>query len=269
MPESPQYHERGLELLDSPNYVANGVIVDPVPNPCEIWCSPAEWMHAIPNMAQLPETDRYSSNSHPTPTLYDSQNLWRTPTPSPSLENLSDLITWDNSHWGQDAASAELSPDIQVSIEASSVPPAPPQSESINATIAEKENHCPLCGIHFTQSQVLNRHMKDKHGDKESCAYCLDFKWCRGRPYTYRRHIRIKHPGFTFAEDPPGGTRKAQVSRARRRKAQVTSRGLVPIQFRVCPAIDATLSQNHLFLSQAICTVTKDAPAILSSQLQL
>ena len=142
-------------------------------------------------MAQFPETDRYSSNSHSTPTLYDSQKYWSTPTPSSSLENLSDLITWDSSHWGQDAASTELSPDIQVSIQASSVPPVPPQSESINATIAEKENHCPLCGIHFTQSQVLNRHMKDKHGDKESCAYCPNFKWCRGRPYTYRRHIQV------------------------------------------------------------------------------
>ena len=286
----PVTQERGPESLDNPNDVAE-VIVNPDSNSCENWYSPTtEWIRAIPNTAQSPETDRYSSNSHPTPTLYDTQNItskklylsqnarslspqpysspnhWHTPTPSPSLENLSDHLTWDSSHWGQDAEPAELPTETQVSIEASSVPPALPQRQSMNATVAEKENCCPLCDIRFTQSQVLNRHMKDKHGDKESCAYCSNFKWSRGRPYTYRRHLRVKHPGFTFAEDPPGGTRKAKISRACRRKAQVTSRGLVPSQCCRCPPIDVTFSQNHLFLTQAICAVTNDASAIQSSQ---
>jgi hypothetical protein len=294
---SSAFHERGLESFDSSNAVDNEAIVGPVPNLCEDWqedwCSPTEWMCTTPNLntAQLLDMDRYSSKSLMTPMLYDSQNITsqmfmsynarspspqlysspnHTPTPSaPSPENLSDLLAWDSLHRGHEAASAELlSPEIRVSIKAISVPPALPQSKSINAALAGKEYRCPLCGIHFTQSQVLNRHIKDKHEFKESCTNCSSFKWSRGRPHLYRRHLRVKHPGLTFSEDPPGGTRRAQVSRARQckvQKAQVTSRGLVPNQLECCPTIDLTISQNYLFLTQAIYALTNTAPAIYPS----
>ena len=111
--------------------------------------------------------------------------------------NLSDLLASDSSqstsHWGQEAVSAEPCPTFLFPIEASPVLPALPQSGSIGTTVAEKENRCHLCGIRFTQSQVLNRHMRDKHEDKMSCPYCLSFKWSRGRPYLYRRHLHVKH----------------------------------------------------------------------------
>ena len=269
---SSTFHKKGLEpeSLDSPNPVANEDIVDHISNVFEDWCSPTEWMCATPNSAQLIDTDRYSSKSHTTPTPYDSQNITSkmlymphnarspsprlhsspdpTPTRSPSSKNLSELLSWDSSHLGQEAASTELllSPAIRVSsIEAISVPPALPQSESLNVAVAGNEYRCPLpgCGIHFTQSQVLNRHMKDKHGEKGSCTLCSSFKWSLGRPYLYRRHLRVKHPGLTFAEDRSGGARRAQVSRARQCKVQktrVTSRGLVAINLNAASVLSLT-----------------------------
>ncbi|KAI9454302.1 hypothetical protein BJY52DRAFT_737812 [Lactarius psammicola] len=73
----------------------------------------------------------------------------------------------------------------------------PGQSRSSNTTERyEKKNWCPLCKIDFSQSQVLGRHIKDKHNTKESCSFCTSFKWSRGRPYLYRNHLRMKHPHF-------------------------------------------------------------------------
>ncbi|KAH9031191.1 hypothetical protein EDB84DRAFT_176701 [Lactarius hengduanensis] len=71
--------------------------------------------------------------------------------------------------------------------------------------------------------------MKDKHEDQESCAHCSIFKWSRGRPHLYRRHLRAKHSELTSSGDPPGSTRKAHVLRARQYKfpnnrSQVVSR---------------------------------------------
>ncbi len=225
------FHERGLESL---NAVANEPIVDPVSTLGEDWCSPTRRMHATPNMVRSLDTDRYSSSSHMALTpYYDSQitsdvsymlheaqspslrshsSLNDLPTSPPSPESPSDLLASDSSHRGLEAASAELSPAIRVSIGASPVLPALPQSGSIDAVVA---NRCPLCGINFTQSQVLNRHMKDKHEDKGSCTHCPSFKWSRGRPHLYRRHLQLKHSGLTSSEDLPGGIRKAQVLRAR------------------------------------------------------
>ncbi|KAH9031181.1 hypothetical protein EDB84DRAFT_1438957 [Lactarius hengduanensis] len=239
-------------VSDSRNAVTNEPIADLVSDVGEDWFPPAGWMCAPPNTARSLDVDRYStSSSHTTLTLYDSQNITSDvldmsgnahsfnpqlhstrspnhPSTSPrSPGNFSDLLTWDSSYLGQEpeAASAELSPAIWFSIEASPVLPA----------VAGKEKRCALCGIRFTQSQVLNRHMKDKHEDKGSCPHCLNFRWSRGRPYLYTRHLQAKHSGLASLEGPPGGTRMAQVLRARARQCkvsnrEVTFRGLVPNQ---------------------------------------
>ncbi|KAH9171134.1 hypothetical protein EDB89DRAFT_1973086 [Lactarius sanguifluus] len=239
---------------DSQNVVANGPIADPVSYSGEDRCPPigCQWMCASLNTAQSLDVDRYSSSSHRARSpCYDSQNIKsdvlymshnvQSPRPYSSTDHLptshpppdkhSDLITMASSHQGKEAPHTELSPAIRVFIKAPPVlPQVLSQSESIIAAVAEKQHHCLLCGISFTQSQVLNRHMKDKHEDKGSCAYCPSFKWSRGRPHLYRRHLRAKHSEITFSGDPTGGTRKAHhVLRARQYKflnnrSQVVSR---------------------------------------------
>ena len=95
-------------------------------------------------------------------------------------------------------ASAYMSPSTSI------------QNNGTNITVVE-EHFCPLCQVRFTQSQTLRRHLKDKHEDKMSCTHCLSFKWSRGRPHLYRRHLAVKHPQFSPSEDRPGRARKLQV----------------------------------------------------------
>ncbi|KAF8259007.1 hypothetical protein EI94DRAFT_1057454 [Lactarius quietus] len=251
------FHQIHQRRLDSPSAfrsaVANDPIIDLVSNLCEGWRSPTKWMCATSNAAQLPDVDRsaLASNSHTAVTLYDSLSheapspmpqLHSTPNhlplSSPSPEGLHNPLAQDSSHQGQNTASAELSPAIRVSSEASPIPPVLLQSESIKVEVVKKQNRCPLCGALFTQSQVLNRHMKDKHEDKGSCSHCPSFRWSRGRPHLYAKHLRVKHSRITLSEDPPGGIRKAVILRTRKtcqckvlnKKTQIMSRGLVPNQ---------------------------------------
>ncbi|KAH8995866.1 hypothetical protein EDB86DRAFT_1070165 [Lactarius hatsudake] len=243
----------GLPDPDSPNVIANDPIADPVSYSGGDRCSPIGYqcMCASLNAAQSLDVDRYSSSPHMALTsYYDSQNIKsdvlcmshnvQSPQPYSSTDHLptfhpppekhSGLLTTASSHQGKEAAPTELSPAIRVFINAPRVlPPILSQNESINAAVAEKQHHCFICGISFTQSQVLNRHMKDKHEDKGSCAHCSSFKWSRGRPHLYRRHLRAKHSELTFSGDPPGGTRKVHVLRVRQYKfpknrSQVVSR---------------------------------------------
>ncbi|KAH9170764.1 hypothetical protein EDB89DRAFT_1907458 [Lactarius sanguifluus] len=59
----------------SPNAVANDPIADPVFDVVEDRFPHAGWMCAPPNTARSLDVDRYSSSSHTTLTLYDSQNI--------------------------------------------------------------------------------------------------------------------------------------------------------------------------------------------------
>ncbi|KAI9433815.1 hypothetical protein H4582DRAFT_2184919 [Lactarius indigo] len=236
-------------------------IANPVSDEGEDWFQPDRRMYAPPNTARSLDMDRYSSSSHMALTLSSSQDLTsdvldisdNAQSPSSQLHstlslnclpmsprsrgNFSDLLPRGSIfHLGQEleAASTEpVSQAIRFSIKTPPVLPALPQSGSI-AAVAGKENSCRLCGTHFTQSQVLNRHMKDKHQDKGSCPHCSNFKWSRGRPYLYRKHLQEKHSGLMSSEDPPRGTCKAQVSRAQAHqfkapnKDNQVTRGLVP-----------------------------------------
>jgi hypothetical protein len=127
------------------------------------------------------------------------------------------------------------------------------QNNGTDITMAAEQHFCPLCQVGFTQSQTLRRHLKDKHEDKKSCTYCLSFKWSRGRPHLYRRHLALKHPRFTPSEDRPGRARKLQVV-ARRRKAPIEELKRLP---EVCFLTSALFSlsrwrfQDHLFHAQA------------------
>ena len=86
---------------------------------------------------------------------------------------------------------------------ASSISSGLPRSQYRSANAAErceKKTWCSLCETDFSQPQVLGRHKKDKHEIKESCLYCTSFKWSRGRPYLYRKHLRTRHAQIPLPE---------------------------------------------------------------------
>ena len=112
---------------------------------------------------------------------------------------------------------ATLSPSLSSSIPpngplvASSISSRIPQSQSRRKNTTErceKKNWCSLCEIDFSQSQVLIRHIKDKHQTKESCFLCTSFKWSLGRPYLYRKHLQTRHPQIPLPEARQKGSRK-------------------------------------------------------------
>ncbi|KAH9171143.1 hypothetical protein EDB89DRAFT_1175882 [Lactarius sanguifluus] len=217
---SSTFYERVL-VSDSPNAVTNEPMVNPISDvpvgegrfPPSGWTSSHMALRLLVYDPQntMPVSDvlymSYDAQS-PNPQLHST---WSPDHPPTSL--LSDLLTCDSLQ-EPEAEYTELSPAIQFSTEVSPVPPA----------VAGKEKRCRVCGISFTQLQVLNRHMKDKHEDKMSCPHCLNFKWSRGRPYLYRRHLRARHSGLASSEDPPVGTRNAQVLRARARQCKVPNK---------------------------------------------
>ena len=76
-----------------------------------------------------------------------------------------------------------------------------PHSQNRNAGAMErreKKTWCSLSQRKFSQSQVLSRHVKDKHRVKKSCLYCSSFKWSQGRPSIYKNHLRLQHPQSPF-----------------------------------------------------------------------
>ena len=98
---------------------------------------------------------------------------------------------------------------------ASPMPSRAPQNQSTSANATgqcKKKNWCSLCDFHFSQPQVLSRHMKDKHEDKGSCSFCSCFKWSRGRPYIYIYHLRMRHPQIPLPEVRQKGPKTLKVN---------------------------------------------------------
>ena len=96
-----------------------------------------------------------------------------------------------------------------------SMPSRASQSRSTSANAmgqCEKKNQCSLCKLHLSQPQVLSRHMKDKHEDKESCLFCSSFKWSQGRPYLFRYHLQMRHPQISLPEVQQKGPKTPQVN---------------------------------------------------------
>ncbi|KAH9170774.1 hypothetical protein EDB89DRAFT_1234179 [Lactarius sanguifluus] len=74
----------------------------------------------------------------------------------------------------------------------------------------EKKYWCPGCRSGFSQSQVLGRHIKDKHETKQTCPICVSFTWSRGRPYLYREHLQMRHHLAVPPEVRQKGSRHAK-----------------------------------------------------------
>ncbi|KAH8995867.1 hypothetical protein EDB86DRAFT_1070229 [Lactarius hatsudake] len=192
---------------------------------------PAEQMYASLHMNLSPDTETALVSPHIQPPSPRPHSNASHPAVSTSPSGSAGVFTPGRSRQLQDVAPAESMsfPEVQRSIETS-----PATSGQItNATTAEEPNFCHLCRVSFTQRQVFRRHLKDKHEDKESCLHCSSFKWSRGRPHLYRKHLELKHPQFTPSEDrPTRRTRKHRAIGARQRKVpngrtQSTSGGLV------------------------------------------
>ncbi|KAH9056757.1 hypothetical protein EDB87DRAFT_1169545 [Lactarius vividus] len=107
---------------------------------------------------------------------------------------------------------SSLPPTVQLDspVVTSSIPKSVPQSQGPSADTTQrhgKKNWCSLCEIDFSQSQVLGRHKKDKHELKKPCSFCTSFKWSRGRPYLYKKHLRMRHFQITPTGDRQRGSK--------------------------------------------------------------
>ncbi len=70
-----------------------------------------------------------------------------------------------------------------------------PPSSRVSSHRNPKKYWCHSCPSGFVQEQGLNRHIKDTHSQRNSCPYCRDFEWSKGRLYLFKRHLRKIHPG--------------------------------------------------------------------------
>jgi hypothetical protein len=161
---------------------------------------------------------------------------------SSSPEGLADGFTVHSQQWWDVAISeSETSPGVPSSVTMGLASTTIQQDQAADITVAEEPNFCHLCCVSFMQLQVFCQHLKDKHEDKESCTHCSSFKWSRGRPHLYRRHLKLKHPEVKSSgcEDRPQRTRKLRTVAARQcnipnRKTEATSGGVFPRPYCRC-----------------------------------
>lgn len=197
----------GRKILVSP--ASDVPVADIFPSSREEQQFPEVWMHTPVSMAIPIDTNRYPADNAGMGAMSygfqdsNSQTLNGSrcalpPEPEPQLR------------FGREQAilppSRSSSVHLNGPLVASSISSIVPQSQSRSANTmerCEKKNWCSHCEIGFSQSQVLGRHIKDKHKTKDSCPLCTSFKWSRGRPYLYRKHLRIRHP-----EIPPPDVRQ-------------------------------------------------------------
>ena len=237
-------------------------IVDAVLSLCERedqWPS-VERVYLDAKTPPLPDTHEYSTDIPRRPTQCNADSLaitletasvspyQQSPSPRPhtianhlskspsSPRSLSDVFTVNSQPWPDVAiAESETSPEAPSSVETDPEPPTM-QEGTRGTTVAEEPNYCHYCRVSFTQPQGFRRHLKDMHEDKESCTHCSSFKWSRGRPYLYRRHLRLKHSEVMSSEDR---LRKSKTVGARQRnipnrKTEAPSGSVFPGPYLPC-----------------------------------
>ncbi|KAH9011917.1 hypothetical protein EDB84DRAFT_1444940 [Lactarius hengduanensis] len=204
------YIPDGRQTLVSP--ASDAPIADIFPGSREELQLPEVWtrIHTPPSMAVQIDANRYPADNTGTGVgscgFQDSgsQALDESrcaPPPEPECQ-----LHFDR---GQVTLASSLPPTVQLNgpLVASSIPTSVPPSQGRIADTTERretKTWCSLCKIGFSQSQVLGRHKKDKHELKESCSFCTSFKWSRGRPYLYKKHLRMRH----FQNTPPNDRQK-------------------------------------------------------------
>jgi hypothetical protein len=242
--------------LGTPNVDPDDAINGPTPDAVlrlrsDQW-PPAELLYyATANTPPSPDTDEYSTDFPHRPTQYaitlETTSVLphqQSPSPRPhtiashlslsssSPGSLSDVFTVNSQQWRDVAITEyETSPEVTSSVETD---PASTTIQQDRTTVAEEPNFCHRCSISFTQPQVFRRHLKDKHEDKESCTHCSSFKWSRGRPHLYRKHLRLKLPEVTSSEDRPRRTRKLRMTVGARQR-NIPNRQTEPTSGSVFP----------------------------------
>ena len=231
---------------------------------------PVDRVYLTANTPPSPDTHDYTTQFPSRPTQFSSDSLaitletasvsphQQSASPGPhtitshlslspsSPESVVNVFAVNSQQWRDVAiAESETSPENISPIETDPASTTIQQQDrTTDLTVVEEPNFCHPCRVSFTLPQVFRRHLKDKHEDKESCAHCLNFKWSRGRPYLYQRHLRLKHPEVTSSEDRPRRTQKSRAVGARHpnRKTEATSG-------RVCPLM--TVFPDHLLHPRA------------------
>jgi hypothetical protein len=250
----------GTPNVDSDDAI-NGPTVDDVLSLGDNQWRPAEQVYAAADTQPSPDTHEYSTDYPHRHTQYpitleatSASPHQQSPSPrrhtvashlslsSSPPESLADVFTVNSQQWRDVAIEeSETSPEVPNSVQTDQAPTTIQQDRITGITVAEVPNFCHPCGIGFTQAQVFRRHLKDKHEDKESCTHCSSFKWSRGRPHLYRRHLSLKHPEVksSDSEDRPRRTRKLRTVAACQRnipnrKTEATSRGVFPRPYCRC-----------------------------------
>ena len=241
-------------------------IVDAVLNLCkreDQWPS-VERVYLDAKTPPLPDTHEYSTDIPRRPTQCNTDSLaitletasvspyQQSPSPSPntiashlslspsSPGSLSGVFAVNSQPWQDvEIAESQTSPEAPSSVETDPEPPTIQQEGTRGTTVAEEPNYCHHCLVSFTQPQGFRRHLKDMHEDKELCTHCSSFKWSRGRPYLYRRHLRLKHSEVTSSEDRLRRTRKSKTVGARQRnipnrKTEAPSGSVFPGPYLPC-----------------------------------
>ena len=251
-------------LNSDPDDAITQPIVDPILSLREHPWPLEDRVYLTANTPPTPDTHGYSTHFPLRPAQYKSDSLTITfetasvsphqqsPSPRPhtiashlslspsSPGSLSDVFTVKSLPWQDvEIAESKTSPEVPSSVETDPESATIQQKRTRDRTVAEEPNYCHHCRVSFTQPQGFRRHLKDMHEDKESCTHCSSFKWSRGRPYLYRRHLRLKHSEVASSEDRLRRTPKPRTVGACQRnipnrKTEATSGSVFPRPYRPC-----------------------------------
>jgi len=173
------------------------------------------WMRAFASVVTPVGTDRYQGNGVGAVISYNPQESSRQASYRPRRILRPGPVPRPYFDIRQPSLSSSRPPPVYASnfLTSSSPMQATPQHQSRAANTKKRPENkysCDSCGSSFSQSQVLGRHIKDRHETKQTCLFCVSFTWSRGRPHLYREHLQTRHPQFAPPEVRQKGSRYAK-----------------------------------------------------------